>query len=105
MSVIVTEMDMPETCYSCKFCQEDDQLRDYCGITYDAIWYGEKERLKDCPLKSVDGLIQKMKFFAKRQEEIALAINDENKRYAHIQVANAYHHCGQVIKEYCEVSE
>ena len=91
MSVIVTEMDMPETCYSCKFCQEDDQLRDYCGITYDAIWYGEKERLKDCPLKPIEGLIEEIEKYWMECDDLLQAPTLRGVR--------------KIIKEYCEVEE
>ena len=109
MSVIITGIDIQENCAFCP-ARETGISKSYCNnllgkrIDIDLIDL-DKTKPTWCPLKSVDGLIEKMKFFAKRQEEIALAINDENKRYAHIQVANAYHHCAQVIKEYCEVSE
>ena len=94
MSVIITNMNMPDTCKECPLATEK------CLST--AEYTELDKRAEGCTVKSVDGLIKEMKFFAKRQEEIALAINDEDKRYAHIQVANAYHHCVQVIEEYCK---
>lgn len=92
MSVIITEIVIPKTCYRCEFCREDDQLRDYCSISYDGIWHGEKERLKDCPLKSVEELVEKIEQLPSIQD------SEGQDRYMAYDVL-------RTIKEYCEVKE
>lgn len=89
MSVIITEIVVPKTCYGCEFCREDDQLRDYCSISYDGIWHGEKERLKDCPLKSVDGLIEEIKQYWIECDDLLQAPTLRSIR--------------EIIKKYCEI--
>lgn len=58
MSVIVTGMDIPKYCSDCS-------MRYYnmgCWITENGLdWENcDKIRLEDCPLKSIDGLIDKI---------------------------------------------
>lgn len=57
MSVIV-RMDMPNRCYDCPICY--DMMG--CPITGNGLdWENyDKVKLEDCPLKSIDGLIEKI---------------------------------------------
>ena len=58
MSLLIEHMDMPKNCYNCPMCY------DYmgCSITGNGLdWENcDKIRLEDCPLKSIDGLIEKI---------------------------------------------
>lgn len=102
MSVIVTGMDMPGICGDCPSYDWKKHKPDgkYCK----AKIYEDSRNpcYDDCPLKSVEGLIEQIESFAKKQEQIAFAVSNLNERYTHLQKENAYRHCLQVIKEYCE---
>lgn len=52
MSVIIKGMAMPETCYECRFCEEEQQypFRLYCVAHYNLIKYPRTGRLDTCPL-------------------------------------------------------
>ena len=89
MSVIITGMDMPNTCHKCKYSkcyfygkawQTIDGTKDY-----------RSNRDKTCPLKSIKGLIKKI------EQEI-----DDNP-YASLGEYRAGLYKGiEIIKEYCE---
>jgi len=88
MSVIVTKAEIPKTCGSCeasgtgvcrKWTYKD------CG----------QKRADDCPLKSIDGLIEKVEQLKKS------CANDSYGKC----MANAISHVEKLIKEYCEVTE
>lgn len=83
MSVIVAGMEMPEYCYDCP-CHNSENGQ--CKITKD---YESMKRPFDCPLKSVEGLIEKIKEYNEfRRDEIdEMYMNDILK----------------IIKEYCEM--
>lgn len=53
MSVIITNMSMPDSCKECELTYVDMCGEDCCCILGDDI--STKDRLKNCPLKSVDG--------------------------------------------------
>lgn len=55
MSVIVTGMDMPERCHTCGL-----KLKGTCPRLIKSVSVLQKTRLEDCPLKSIDGLINKV---------------------------------------------
>ena len=90
MSVIVIGMDTPQHCYDCSVCY------DYmaCSITESRMdWKKcDKERHKDCPLKSIDGLIEKI-------TQLPTQENTEGQN-----MFQAYDVL-RTIREYCEVSE
>lgn len=91
MSVIVTGMDMPECCHwDCELCREDGGA---CILgTYDEKADTKVVRPKSCPLKSVDGLIEKIQTFnnvVKEDFGTSISVSD----------------CIMLIKEYCGVSE
>ena len=86
MSLIITEMDMPKSCAEChdQRCKVADEwdLFDWCDY----------ERVEGCPLKSIDGLIEKI-------EQLPTIEDSEGQdRYMAYDVLRA-------IKEYCEVKE
>ena len=88
---------MPKSCADCPVCHckgKDDPWNYYCVATMDDINIEEwdKERYITCPLKSVDGLIEKIK-----------NIDDEyqSKRGVFLSATG----CIQIIKEYCEVED
>ena len=65
MAVIITGMDMPENCANCPLTYLDTGDDAYWGLNEyrcvkdnDLIDIHDKERLEDCPLKSVDELIE-----------------------------------------------
>lgn len=56
MSVIIPGMDLPG---SCNHCELNDGVK--CNITGESWNWGMARRKSNCPLKSVDGLIEKIK--------------------------------------------
>lgn len=85
MSVIVTGMDVPKSCGECR-CTTDyyDGSTVCCLGANDIDW---NNRPIDCPLKSVDGLIEK--------------IEQLKKNLVRMTATGAE----KLIKEYCEVKE
>ena len=81
MSVIVTGMDMPK---DCGVCMECTRLKAFCPVDGHHEPHLDKRR---CPLKSIDGLIDKFSM-----------VNGCGDFIATYDVIN-------IIKEYCEVSE
>ena len=109
MSVIVTRIDMPKSCDICSYMETNDDLMSsdyrymYCGQPYmgDYVTDYVACRHPDCPLKSVDGLIEKINHCVDRKLSIALGCNDLNERQKHMEAVNAYQRCISIIKEYC----
>ena len=69
MAVIITDMEMPNSCADCPLCHckgKDDPWNYSCFATMDDINIEEwdKQRYMTCPLKSVDGLIEKITAYA-----------------------------------------
>ena len=65
MATIVTGMEMPESCSECPICHckgKDDPWNYYCSATMNDINVQEWDltRYNNCPLKSVEGLIEKI---------------------------------------------
>ena len=94
MSVIVTGMDMPKVCIDCH--------RVNCNLPYKSNTNREIVKNaytvsvhKDCPLKSVEGLIEKVEQLKK---------SCANDTYGKC-MANAISRVEKLIKEYCEVKE
>lgn len=87
MSVIVTDMDMPERCHTCGL-----KLRGTCPRLIKSVSVLQKTRLEDCPLKSIDGLIEKI-------TQLPTQENAEGQDI--FQVYDVL----RTIREYCEVSE
>ena len=89
MSVILN-IDMPESCNKCPL---NDGV--HCYITGKDWNWGMSKRRSDCPLKSVDGLIEKI----------------ENRRYTNKfhfeQNANSTGLASaiEIIQEYCEMED
>lgn len=56
MSVIIKGMAMPETCYECRFCEEEQQypFRLYCVAHYNLIKHPRSGRLDTCPLEDLE---------------------------------------------------
>ena len=93
MSVIIKDMGYPVTCRNCGLAISIKPNAFVCPWENDYI--AEKgERLKNCPLKSVEGMI------AKVLSEVDGGTDDKYIRYIDV--------CERIeksIKEYCEVSE
>lgn len=85
MSVIITDMDMPKE-NNCRFCEKD------------CFWQGadvdRKDHIEDCPLKSVDGLI----------DAVATISTKYFKGYQGVVYVD-YNKVLEVVKEYCEVED
>ena len=85
MSVIITGMDMPKE-NNCKFCEKD------------CFWQGadvdRNDHIEDCPLKSVDGLIEEIK-----KMKITSGVKNQGTWN------ECLYYVTERIKEYCEVSE
>ena len=95
MSVFITGTDMPKGCHECqKFLDGDD----YC-IIQDLAMTGDEwdkytfdKQYKNCPLKSVEGLIEKVEQLKKS------CANDSYGKC----MTNAISRVEKLIKEYCE---
>lgn len=55
MSVIITGMDMPKSCFACGL-----KFNGTCPRLIKSVTGLRKERLSNCPLKPVDGIIAEM---------------------------------------------
>ena len=85
MSVIVTNANMPPTCWNCDFIDGGDDcffLRENAQI---------ESRYENCPLKSVEGLIDYIK--------------DVDRDYRYNGHNLSIDGVIEIIKEYCEVSD
>ena len=95
MSVILTDVKMPDNCRECKFVIGKGDYR-YCPKVVDDdcrmrdVSRNFKERHYDCPLKSTDGLIER--------------INKEIPTYNFF-VEKAVAQVLEIIREYCEEEE
>lgn len=99
MNIIITGMEMPESCANCPICHckgKDDPWNYYCDGTMDDINIEEwdRERYITCPLKSIDGLIEfiKVHTYPVRYDKNSL---EQGMTITGIE---------QAIKEYCEVT-
>lgn len=54
--VVKIDMEMPESCYECDFCDAEDIEKWICQLTKITFpkEYGEESRLKYCPLKECE---------------------------------------------------
>ena len=99
MSVIVTNKDMPQDCFDCfmreKCCGES------CSIQH---------RKVDCPMKSVEGLIEEVNNMCDDADVFTLTTEFMNNRISMEDFIDAIgefyrKEVAGIIKEYCEVSE
>lgn len=84
MSVIVIGMDMPKNCKECRKASSHEIVAMDCVLL----------RHTDCPLKSIDGLLDYIK------HNIANIAWYFDKDWD-----DGFDYLSKVIKEYCEVSE
>lgn len=95
MSVIITGMDMPENCMRCPMDYKTWGDTYNCRIKFREIsrnkYEDSVERHKDCPLKSVDGLV----------EELTEYGNCQCDAWDNSIIQGAI----EIIEEYCEVEE
>ena len=97
MSVIVIGMDMPESCDICSYMKTNDDLMSddyrymYCNHPYMGEFVSDyvATRHPNCPLKSVEGLIEEIK---KHSDRLKDSLYGDGLR-----------HCIEIIEEYCEV--
>ena len=87
MSVIVTGIDMPKNCVDCR----KESTQNVVGI--DCSWLDNK----NCPLKSIDGLI------AKINKQEFTHHNGENHWY--MTPSEIKEIVENIIREYCEVQD
>ena len=95
MSVIIKNTDIPQTCDNCRFAVDVGYALKAClicnkNVTAE-VWHRVKHN--SCPLKSVEGLIEKIK------DESYLSY-DGNPRHILDEEAVI-----QIIKDYCGVSD
>lgn len=59
MSVIIKGMAMPETCYECRFCEEQSEypFAQYCVAHLNYIENARSGRLDTCPLEEVTEIL------------------------------------------------
>lgn len=95
MSVIVAGMDMPYYCGKCGGCYDYANDKYFCALddnSFDVVIDKEVKRHKDCPLKSIDGLLEKI-------TQLPTQKNTEGQ-----DMYQAYDVL-RTIREYCEVKE
>ena len=97
MTVIVKGMDMPENCASCDFRVVDGIGKIRCGKTYSRIGItcACYERMKDCPLRSVEGLIEYIK-------KHSYPVRYDRNSIEQVMTITGIE---QAIKEYCGLEE
>ena len=88
MSVIIKGMDMPKNCIECNHMDLQETLN--CQLIYSGC--ANCGRHPDCPLKSIEGLIKKIKENCKYNDK------DRLSDYS-IDLDEVI----DIIKEYCEV--
>lgn len=100
MSMIVTGMDIPE---NCDYCNMNAIQRGavsvchYCILAKKEI-KSEEEKLFDCPLKSVDGLIKRINERAYSETEYGIEEFDASKI---VRLDDLI----EIIKEYCGMED
>ena len=91
MGVIITGMEIPESCYYCPLAsggwKKDEGA--WCDARGERLSAGSNAR--DCPLKSVDGLIEQI-------EEMGGHVHDSN-------YWNGVYDAIEIIKNYCKEEE
>ena len=92
MSVIVTNANMPPTCWNCDFIDGGDDCFFLCENAQ------IESRYENCPLKSVEGLIEKFKEKYPKNYCGEPEFGGMNCCFSLITVI-------QIIKEYCEVED
>lgn len=91
MSVILTGMDMPNMCGRCKLWDIDRKICTRLVQTNE----DKMTRRNDCPVKSVDGLIEKMEKFGGHEKKSVY----KNLNPSYVQgLKDAI----KMVKEYCE---
>ena len=100
MGVIVTTIDMPESCLQCvEFLRGDPVTGEklYCHWTWEDVTdnFHNKTIHSECPLKSVSELLTKIK----RHKQLA----DGKFPYDFIAYNKGLYDSMEVIKEYCKV--
>lgn len=106
MSVIVTGIDMPKSCDVCSYMETNDDLMSsdyrymYCGQPYmgDYVTDYVACRHPDCPLKSVDGLVERINKLAYSETEYGIEEFDASKI---VRLDDLI----EVIKEYCGMED
>ena len=99
--VAIKGMKMPNCCTTCKF-YVDAIGYVYCNLTGSNVgtMVACYERMKDCPLKSIEWIIDEIKSY-KTCVNLSLS-DDESKKDGMIKAFDA---CIDVIKEYYELEE
>ena len=87
MAVIATGMDMPKSCWECPLTEKMS--------CFNFDFEDSEKRPKDCPLKSVEGLIEKINNLS---DTIRGIRSDGNCFFTPEEVI-------KIIKEYCELEE
>lgn len=92
--------ELPQGCDSCfcsyvDYCYEEYVL--WCGALDECVTGNQYDRPNNCPLKSIDGLIEKI------NEQEFTHHNGDNHWY--MTPAEIKEIVGNIIREYCEVEE
>lgn len=110
MSIIITGMDIPESCCECPICHpkgKDEPWNYACfqemlDINLDK-W--DKQRHSDCKMKTIEGLIEKIKEVKQYKGKSGnpyIDVHDRGlDRYFDLGIDRAI----KIIKEYCEVKK
>lgn len=94
MSVIVTGIEMPKSCVRCDLCDSGG----YCRALQRQTDKNVNERYKRCPLKSVDGLVERINKLAYSETEYGIEEFDASKI---VRLDDLI----EVIKEYCGMED
>ena len=113
MSVIVTNKDIPSSCTMCNYSiYEDFFTHGHCDKLDDDFLINDYRfcRLNNCPLKSVEGLIEAVKNMCDDADVFTLTTEFMNNRISMEDFIDAIgefyrKEVAEIIKGYCEVSK
>lgn len=106
MIVIIPESNIPETCKKCPFM--DWHLNCKLQEKQHETWEEMKE---NCPLKSIDGLIEKMQSEIARLRDYNTKLNQQSGYYSTPEIQNVSGNIKglldavAIIKEYCGMED
>ena len=101
MSVVIAGMKMPKNCYECSISHPkglDEPWNYACFATMKDVTCDDDSRNRDCPLKSIDGLIKKI-------VNSPSDVGQDMYKTKYDGAARRQNEIIEIIKEYCEVSE
>ena len=101
MAVIITNMDMPETCWKCLLYDGENGICKYLGFKYIGVADPSVERESDCPLKSLDDAIDDIQTNINSMKENA-KLHEKGIRQNGEMIAAGLQMALDIIDSYCK---